>query len=73
MLDVLFIFIPTVAIKLRKLNVGCYFREAARDKKKLTSFIKLNALGEKILWFKNNLNPEVEHYSSAMIAELIEK
>lgn len=49
------------------------FRESARGKKKLTSFIKLNSLGEKVLWFRDNLIPEVHSYTPAMVAELIEK
>ncbi|KAK7597869.1 hypothetical protein V9T40_010094 [Parthenolecanium corni] len=48
-------------------------KEAKRDKKKLTHFVKLNSQGEKVLWFRDNLDPEAEQCTPFMVDELIEK
>ncbi|XKL67609.1 hypothetical protein PGB90_003100 [Kerria lacca] len=48
-------------------------KEATRARKKITQFMKLNSFGEKILWFKNNLDPNIQEYSPSMVVELIQK
>lgn len=49
-----------------------FFRETRREKKKLTHFVKLNSHGEKVLWFRDNLDQEAEEYTTSMVDELIE-
>ncbi|XP_044257836.1 translation machinery-associated protein 16 [Tribolium madens] len=45
----------------------------AREKNKQNSNIKLNLLGEKILWFKDNLEPDCNSYSPRQVLKIIEK
>lgn len=54
-------------------NLIQFSREARRDKKKLSHFVKLNHHGEKVMWFRDNLDSEAEQYTPAMVDELIEK
>lgn len=35
--------------------------------------MRLSAFGEKLMWFQENLDPEVEDYTPTMLAKLIEK
>ncbi|EEZ99432.1 translation machinery-associated protein 16 [Tribolium castaneum] len=45
----------------------------AREKIKQNSNIKLNLLGEKILWFRDNLEPDCSSYSPKKALGLVEK
>ncbi|KAG5885728.1 Translation machinery-associated protein 16-like protein [Gonioctena quinquepunctata] len=48
-------------------------KQHSREKSKLSNNIKLNLLGEKILWFKENLDPQWPVYTPQGINELITK
>ncbi|RZC32747.1 BRCA1-A complex subunit BRE-like [Asbolus verrucosus] len=48
-------------------------KEKSRDKKKKSNNIKLNILGEKLLWFRDNLEPNCAIYTPKQTVELIEK
>nr|CAD7204718.1 unnamed protein product [Timema douglasi] len=46
---------------------------SAREKTKLVHHMKQNLLGEKLLWFRDNLEPEAAVYSPRLVVQLIDK
>ncbi|KAK3911753.1 Translation machinery-associated protein 16 [Frankliniella fusca] len=56
------------AIKMFKENK----KHAAREKTKMATYVKLNLVGEKLLWFKERIPPDVAVCSKSCIDELLQ-
>ncbi|XP_063243400.1 translation machinery-associated protein 16 [Bacillus rossius redtenbacheri] len=48
-------------------------KTSAREKSKLVNYVKQNLLGEKLLWFRDNLDSKKTKYTPQLTVQLIEK
>lgn len=55
------------------INGKIYFRQLKLQKRRGESNLKFQFLGDKLSWFKNNLDPECEVYTPKDVAELIQR
>jgi hypothetical protein len=63
-----FLFISTECLHL----VYSHHRISTREKVKLVHHMKQNLIGEKFLWFRDHLVPDVVKYTPELILNIIE-